>query len=120
MIRYHLQHPKRPRPLRFSRLRALRHWTIHRAWQLHKAQQRQAQQLELEQQWRCMSNACEELRLIGDDGCRLAEGGSGAGEGSLFRSTYARERVRLVPIEYARVLTEWPARSGWNEGWTGR
>lgn len=34
LIRYHLQHPKTPRPLRLSRMRGLRHWTIHRAWML--------------------------------------------------------------------------------------
>lgn len=48
LIRYHMQHPKTPRPLRFSRMRALRHWTIHRAWLLFRRKQRDAERLELE------------------------------------------------------------------------
>ena len=65
-----------------------------------------------------MRRACEELRLIGDDGCTAKEGGSGVNMGLLFRSNYARERTRAVPIEYARALTEWPSREGWNDKWT--
>lgn len=48
LIRYHMQHPKTPRPLRFSRMRALRHWTIHRAWMLFRRKQRDCERLELE------------------------------------------------------------------------
>ncbi|KAM3085950.1 hypothetical protein ACMFMG_003001 [Clarireedia jacksonii] len=51
LIRYHLQHPETPRPLRFSRLRALRHWTIHRAWMLLRRKKREAEEAEL---YRCV------------------------------------------------------------------
>lgn len=47
LIRYHLQHPLTPRPLRFSRLRALRHWTIHRAWQLARRKRLEKEEGEL-------------------------------------------------------------------------
>ena len=47
LIRYHLQHAKTPRPLRFSRMRALRHWTIHRAWLLHRRKRLEQEELEL-------------------------------------------------------------------------
>ena len=47
LIRYHLQHPRTPRPLRFSRMRALRHWTIHRAWMLARRKKLEAEETEL-------------------------------------------------------------------------
>lgn len=48
LIRYHLQHPKTPRPLRLSRMRALRHWTIHRAWMLTRRRKFRTEELELQ------------------------------------------------------------------------
>lgn len=48
LIRYHLLHPKTPRPLRLSRMRALRHWTIHRAWMLFRRQQAEKKEKELQ------------------------------------------------------------------------
>ena len=48
LIRYHLMHPKTPRPLRFSRMRALRHWTIHRAWMLFRRKKQAKEELELQ------------------------------------------------------------------------
>jgi large subunit ribosomal protein L40 len=65
-----------------------------------------------------MRDACEELRLIGEDGLTVAEGGSGKGEGRLLRVAIAQPRERLAPIEYARALTDWPSKEGWNHGWT--
>jgi large subunit ribosomal protein L40 len=47
LIRYHLQHSKTPRPLRFSRMRSLRHWTIHRAWMLHRRKRLEKEEAEL-------------------------------------------------------------------------
>jgi hypothetical protein len=47
LIRYHLEHPKTPRPLRLSRMRSLRHWTIHRAWMLFKRKKRESEEREL-------------------------------------------------------------------------
>jgi len=47
LIRYHLQHPATPRPLRLSRMRALRHWTIHRAWMLVRRKRLEAEEKEL-------------------------------------------------------------------------
>lgn len=48
LIRYHLQHSKTPRPLRFSRMRALRHWTIHRAWLLNRRKRLDQEESELQ------------------------------------------------------------------------
>ncbi|RAK99772.1 mitochondrial 54S ribosomal protein mL40 [Aspergillus ibericus CBS 121593] len=107
LIRYFLHHPLTPRPLRFSRTRFLRHWTIHRAWNLYQANQRRAHELELQRQWQSMQAACEELRTGAGDG------------GKLFRKSMIKTGVfrDLVPIEYARLQTEGPAREGWNFEW---
>lgn len=122
MIRYHLYHPLTPRPLRFSRLRALRHWTIHRAYQLHKYALRRESELELERQYNAMRAACEELRVGAGDGGRLyrqamtRKGLFGGlkeveGEGPFVGNGG-------VPIEYARHQVEGPGRGGWDHGWT--
>lgn len=109
LIRYFLYHPTTltPRPLRFSRNRHLRHWTIHRAWQLYRAKAKQAQQLELERQYNAMNAANEELRVAAGDG------------GRLFRKAQMKtgvwsipERGGGVPIEYARGLVEWMGSTG--------
>ncbi|KAE8150572.1 hypothetical protein BDV25DRAFT_108882 [Aspergillus avenaceus] len=107
LIRYFLWHPLTPRPLRFSRTRFLRHWTIHRAWQLFQAQQRRAHQLELQRQWQAMQGACEELRVGAGDG------------GKLFRKSMNKKGIfrDLFPIEYGRMQTEAPSREGWNHEW---
>ncbi|CAF9919774.1 MAG: hypothetical protein HETSPECPRED_004117 [Heterodermia speciosa] len=121
LIRYHLHHPKTPRPLRFSRLRALRHWTIHRAAMLYRQQQRRTQELELERQYNAMRAACEELRIGVGDGGRLYRqamvrkgifGGKAQSEGGVLGGNGG------VPIEYARAQTDGPPRKGWDEGWT--
>ncbi|KAJ5793581.1 hypothetical protein N7457_000180 [Penicillium paradoxum] len=107
LIRYFLHHPLTPRPLRFSRNRYLRHWTIHRAWQLFKAQQRRKQELELMRQYQSMHDACEELRTGAGDG------------GKLFRVSMNKKGVftDMFPIEYARMQTESPPAEGWNYDW---
>ncbi|GKZ71163.1 hypothetical protein AnigIFM60653_007530 [Aspergillus niger] len=107
LIRYFLHHPLTPRPLRFSRTRFLRHWTIHRAWNLYQGQQRRKHELELQRQWQAMQAACEELRTGAGDG------------GKLFRKSMIKTGVfrDLVPIEYARLQTEGPSREGWNHEW---
>ncbi|RAH68891.1 mitochondrial 54S ribosomal protein mL40, partial [Aspergillus aculeatinus CBS 121060] len=107
MIRYFLHHPLTPRPLRFSRTRFLRHWTIHRAWHLYQAQRRRAETLELERQWQAMRAACEELRTGAGDG------------GKLFRKSMIKTGIfkDLFPIEYARLQTEGPPAEGWNHEW---
>lgn len=48
LIRYHLRHAQNPRPLRLSRMRALRHWTIHRAWMLNRRKRLEQEELELQ------------------------------------------------------------------------
>ena len=109
LIRYFLHHPTTltPRPLRFSRNRYLRHWTIHRAWQLYRAKVRESRQLELERQYNAMHAANEELRVGAGDG------------GRLFRKAQMKtgiwsipERGGGVPIEYARGLVEWMGSTG--------
>lgn len=121
LIRYHLRHPKNPRPLRFSRLRHLRHWTIHRAAMLYREQQRRQQQLELERQYNAMRDACEELRVGAGDG------------GRLYRQAMIRKGIfggkpqsaygflggnGGIPVEYARFQTEGPSMAVWDEEWT--
>ncbi|KAL4945053.1 hypothetical protein BDV06DRAFT_59528 [Aspergillus oleicola] len=105
-IRYFLFHPLTPRPLRFSRNRFLRHWTIHRAWQLHMANRRRAHQLEMQRQWQAMNAACEELRTGAGDG------------GRLFRKSMIKTAIfrDMFPIEYGRLQTEGPG-EGWNHEW---
>jgi large subunit ribosomal protein L40 len=107
LIRYFLHHPLTPRPLRFSRNRYLRHWTIHRAWNLYQAQLRQARHLELQRQFQAMQAACEELRTGAGDG------------GRLFRISMSKQGVfsDMFPIEYARLQTEGPSKDGWNYDW---
>ncbi|EME41150.1 hypothetical protein DOTSEDRAFT_73549 [Dothistroma septosporum NZE10] len=124
-IRYHLQHPLTPRPLRFSRTRALRHWTIHRAWQRYQTALRENRQLELERQYNSMNAACEALRLIdnhgltADERSTLGVGGESKEMGRLYRIAMMKNKVwDGVPIEYARIQTETPPRDGWNHGWT--
>ncbi|KAI6832393.1 hypothetical protein KC342_g7329 [Hortaea werneckii] len=127
LIRYHLQHPLTPRPLRFSRNRSLRHWTIHRAWRLYQSQLHTARERELERQYNSMASACEALRLIDNHGLTTEERGQlGAADGEpgkemgrLFRIAMRKDDVwDGVPIEYARIQTETPPREGFNEGWT--
>ncbi|KAL9015827.1 MAG: hypothetical protein Q9185_006794 [Variospora sp. 1 TL-2023] len=118
LIRYHLHHPKTPRPLRFSRLRALRHWTIHRAAQLHLHAQRRQQELELERQYNAMRAACEELRVGLDDGGRLYR--QATTRKGLFGGIKMEGEIvgnGGVPIEYAKAQVEGPPREGWDHGW---
>ncbi|KAK0662755.1 hypothetical protein DIS24_g1646 [Lasiodiplodia hormozganensis] len=115
-IRYHLFHPKTPRPLRFSRLRALRHWTIHRAWMMFNKKQRREQELELERQYNSMRNACEALRLIDDNGMPGPETAKNVGR--LYRTSMMKEEIwNGVPIEYARPQVDTPSKEGWNHEW---
>ena len=104
MIRYHLYHPTTlmPRPLKFSRTRYLRHWTIHRAWQLYRHTVKRKRQLELERQYNAMAAACEELRVGVGDGGRLFR------RAMMKTGTWSiPERGGGVPIEYARGMVEW-------------
>ncbi|KAF2760950.1 hypothetical protein EJ05DRAFT_508180 [Pseudovirgaria hyperparasitica] len=123
-IRYHLFHPRVPRPLRFSRLRALRHWTIHRAWQMFKAKTNTQREKELERQYQSMARACEELRLTDENGMRVSEADANGNKkvGRLFRIAMEKKRVwgpgKGFPIEYARAQTDYPPRNGWNHEWT--
>jgi len=121
MIRYHLNHPLTPRPLRLSRLRTLRHWTIHRAAQLLLHKERARRERELERQYNAMRAACEELRVGVGDGGRLYRqaidrkgiyGGLKVGEDASVIGNGG------VPIEYSRAQTEGPPRGGFDEGWT--
>ena len=127
IIRYHLTHPLTPRPLRFSRTRALRHWTIHRAWRLYQSKLRRARTLELEKQYNAMAAACEALRLTDgagltqDERLRLGAAAEGRADdvGRLYRIAMRKDGIwGGVPIEYARIQTETPAREGWNHAWT--
>ncbi|KAF2025935.1 hypothetical protein EK21DRAFT_75218 [Setomelanomma holmii] len=131
-IRYHLSHPLTPRPLHFSRTRSLRHWTIHRAWLLFLRKRRAAEKLELERQYMSMRSACEHLRLMDSYGNKVSEaeaggqgpdagtlGSKGREVGRLYRSAMIKRGVwGSVPVEYAKLQTDFPGREGWNHGWT--
>ncbi|KAL3428076.1 hypothetical protein PVAG01_01585 [Phlyctema vagabunda] len=113
LIRYHLQHPKTPRPLRLSRLRALRHWTIHRAWMLARRKKAEQKENELRRIYQSMHAACEELRLLDPPGTKDA--------GRLYRIAMEKKGVFRhggVPIEYARHQVETPGHEPWNHSWT--
>jgi large subunit ribosomal protein L40 len=61
-----------------------------------------------------MKDACEALRLLGDDGVV-----GGENTGRLYRTAMEKKGMwDGVPIEYARLLTDWPSRRGWNAEWT--
>ncbi|PSS20290.1 hypothetical protein M430DRAFT_49982 [Amorphotheca resinae ATCC 22711] len=113
LIRYHLQHPKTPRPLRLSRMRALRHWTIHRAWMLSRRKRLEKEEAELYRMYQSMHAACEELRTMDPPGSKDA--------GRLYRIAMEKKGIYGhggVPIEYARLQTETPGKEPWNHGWT--
>jgi len=113
LIRYHLQHPTTPRPLRFSRLRALRHWTIHRAWMLWRRRKAENEEKELHRMYQSMHSAVEELRNLDEPGTKDA--------GRLYRIALEKKGIfgpGGVPIEYARGQMETPGREPWNHGWT--
>ncbi|KAI9692078.1 MAG: hypothetical protein M1820_009546 [Bogoriella megaspora] len=98
-IKYFLAHPVSPRPLRFSRHRALRHWTIHRAWQLYQSKLRTAQYVELERQYHAMRDACEALRTLGEDGMAYTIAApSNAGSAGTEKGMTGTERVRGVEV----------------------
>ncbi|PSK56054.1 hypothetical protein B9Z65_4932 [Elsinoe australis] len=117
LIRYFLQHPLTPRPLRFSRNRYLRHWTIHRAWQLFQSKVRQKRELELERQYNSMRGACEALRLMDGNGVQVdaesVDATKAKDVGRLYRIAMLKNDVwNGVPIEYARIQTHTPSRDG--------
>ncbi|KAK0621628.1 hypothetical protein B0T17DRAFT_508962 [Bombardia bombarda] len=105
--------PRRiPPPLRMARNRHLRHWTIHRAWLLFRRREREQRERTLMRQYQSMSAACEALRLTDGPGTR--------DQGYLYRVAMEKKGVyghNGVPIEYARPLTDTPARSPWNHDW---
>ena len=73
-----------------------------------------------------MYHACEALRLMDNRGLtaedRMKIGDppeEGKEMGRLYRIAMLKHGVfDGVPIEYARLQTDSPARSGWNHGWT--
>ncbi len=105
-------HKRSPPPLRMTRMRYLRHWTIHRAWLLFRRKQREIRERTLMQQFQSMHNACEELRNTGGPGLRDT--------GYLYRVAMEKKGVYRhhgIPIEYARAQTETPAKEPWNHEW---
>ncbi|PMD63512.1 uncharacterized protein K444DRAFT_641329 [Hyaloscypha bicolor E] len=117
LIRYHLQHTATPRPLKFSRTRALRHWTIHRAWMLARRKKLEAEELELQRMYQSMHNTMEVLRTMDEkDGL-----GRGKEAGRLYRVALEKKGIfgqGGVPIEYARLQTDTPGREAWDHSWT--
>ncbi|PBP24517.1 RING finger domain protein [Diplocarpon rosae] len=113
LIRYHLQHAETPRPLRLSRMRALRHWTIHRAWMLTRRKKAEREEGELMRMYQSIHRACEELRTMDAPGTKDA--------GRLYRIAMEKKGIFKqggVPIEYARFQTDTPGKEVWNHEWT--
>jgi large subunit ribosomal protein L40 len=113
LIRYHLQHPATPRPLKFSRMRALRHWTIHRAWQLFRRKKLGAEELELQRMYQSMHETMEVLRTMDAPGTKDA--------GRLYRVALEKKGIfgkGGVPVEYARLQTDTPGKEAWDHSWT--
>jgi large subunit ribosomal protein L40 len=79
-----------------------------------------------------MRSACEALRLMDESGNLVPEAEAGGkGGDSTQLGVKGREVGRLyriamnktgvwegIPIEYARIQMDFPAREGWNHGWT--
>jgi len=94
-------------------MRALRHWTIHRAWMLARRKKLEAEERELYRMYQSMHSACEELRLLDAPGTKDA--------GRLYRIAMEKKGIfghGGVPIEYARMQTDTPGAEAWNHGWT--
>lgn len=110
-----MQHPLMPRPLRLSRGRALRHWTIARAWSLWEKKKKMQANLELQRLYQNMQLAMEVLRNL-DDGTTS----SGTTGSRLFRIALEKKgiyNVGAIPIEYARQQTETPSLVPWDHNW---
>jgi large subunit ribosomal protein L40 len=78
-------------------------------------QRKQRQRVELARQCGAMQAACEALRALGDDGVV-----GGANAGRRFREAMNKTGVwdaGAVPVEYARCLTDWPSKKGWDHAW---
>lgn len=93
----------------------------------------------MERQYASMRSACEALRLINEDGVTVEEPSAviagrksgteqwgadwrdskGRGVGRLYRLAMFKggDASEGVPIEYARIQTDWPRREGWDHDW---
>ncbi|RKF73082.1 hypothetical protein GcM1_245016 [Golovinomyces cichoracearum] len=115
LIRYHMQHPIMPRPLRLGRSRALRHWTIARAWDVWEKRKKRQVDLELQRQYQSIQMAMEALRNF-DDGSAV-DGKEGS---RLYRIALEKKGVYStgsIPIEYARLQTDTPGATPWDHDW---
>ncbi|KAI5805519.1 mitochondrial ribosomal protein L28-domain-containing protein [Peziza echinospora] len=101
MIKYALNHPLTPRPLKFGTMRMLRHWTIHRAWHLYQREVRTSRTQELERQYNYMRDACEELKKCDE---------------RLYRIATSKKGTGYFPVEL-RIPTDTPPRGGWDHAW---
>ncbi|KAI1007322.1 hypothetical protein K3495_g903 [Podosphaera aphanis] len=115
LIRYHMWHPLMPRPLRFGRERALRHWTIDRAWRVFQTNLRKKQQVELQRQYQSIQMTMEVLRNLDDGMTSYGKEGS-----RLYRLALEKRGVfghGSIPIEYARLQTDTPGPVPWDHNW---
>lgn len=115
LIRYHMQHPLMPRPLRLSRGRSLRHWTIDRAWRVWETKKRKQAELELQRQYQSMQFTMEVLRNLDDGPTSYGKEGS-----RLFRTALEKKGIYglgAIPIEYSRLQTDTPGTIPWDHDW---
>lgn len=115
LVRYHMKHPLMPRPLRLSRDRALRHWTIARAWYIWQKKKRIQADLDLQRKYQSIQLAMEILRNLDDGTAGNSKEGSRLYRVALEKKeTYSRGSI---PIEYARIQVETPGNVPWDHDW---
>jgi large subunit ribosomal protein L40 len=88
-------------------MRALRHWTIHRAWQLFRRKKLGAEELELQRMYQSMHETMEVLRTMD--------------AGRLYRVALEKKGIfgkGGLPVEYARLQTDTPGKEAWDHSWT--
>lgn len=145
LVRYHMKHPLMPRPLRLSRDRALRHWTIARAWYIWQKKKRIQADLDLQRLFmsdlhllkinfalipsrnRMLANhnlhrKYQSIQLAMEILRNLDDGTAGnSKEGSrLYRVALEKKETYSrgsIPIEYARIQVETPGNVPWDHDW---
>jgi large subunit ribosomal protein L40 len=81
--------------------------------------------VDLQRQYHAMRDACEALRLMDENGISVTENVAAAERknvGRLYRVAMEKKSVWGAdggfPIDYARNMTDYPSRTGWDHEWT--
>jgi large subunit ribosomal protein L40 len=76
----------------------------------------EAEEMELQRMYQSMHSAMEELRTMDEK-----DGKTGRDSGRLYRVALEKKGIfgkEGVPVEYARLQTDTPAREAWDHSWT--